>query len=61
MTFSEKKILLSVLVILNIIGFIINIKYFNLYKKSTYVAFMGYLATLGFILITTMLEFFRNN
>jgi len=54
---SGKKILLSILIILNIVGFIINIKYFNLYRKNTYVAFMGYLAMLGFIAITTMLEF----
>ncbi|MGG5210173.1 hypothetical protein ACQWU4_14715 [Chryseobacterium sp. MIQD13] len=54
--FPGKKIVLSALIILNGIGLMVHIKYFDSYKKGTYVTFMGYLATLGFVLITTALE-----
>jgi hypothetical protein len=54
--FPGKKIILSVLILLNSIGLITNIKYFSSYRKATYVSYMGYLGTMAFVAITMMLQ-----
>jgi hypothetical protein len=41
--FSGRKIVLSVLIILNIIGLIVNIKHFYSFRKGTYVSYIGYI------------------
>jgi hypothetical protein len=57
-----KRILLFALIILNSICLIVNIKNFNQYRTDTYITYRGYLATLGFIVITfvlAVLEFIK--
>ena len=38
--FSGKEIVLSVLIILNIIGLIVNIIHFNSFRKGTHISYM---------------------
>ncbi len=54
--FLYKKLLLSIFIVFNITCFLIHIKGFKEYKRTSYVTFMGYLSTLGFLVITLMLE-----
>lgn len=51
-----KKIVLAALILLNIMCLIVNIKNFIQYRADTYVTYRGYLATLGFVIITMVLE-----
>ncbi|WP_336960300.1 hypothetical protein [Chryseobacterium contaminans] len=55
--FTGKKIILGAVIALNIVGFFMNIKHFDAYKRSTYTAFMGCLTTLGFMILVTVLAF----
>ncbi|OCA71054.1 hypothetical protein BBH99_13955 [Chryseobacterium contaminans] len=55
--FTGKKIILAFVIALNGVGFFVNIKHFDTYRKSTYTALMGYYAVLGFMILVTVLAF----
>lgn len=56
-TFPGKRIILVVLLVLNVIGLAENIRSFKRYQKETYTTLMGYLASMGFIILVTVLAF----
>lgn len=55
--FTGRKIILAAVIVLNGVGILVNIKHLDAYHKSTYTALMGYHATLGFMILVTVLAF----